>query len=202
VAVVIQSLQLNGDKDVWSYIWGNAQYSSQKAYKHLLRTQTVHPAFGWLWKSLCQMKHKVFFWLLLQNRLNTRVILRRRNMALESYTCELCIRQREETLSHLFLRCPFAKNCWLQIGVSLPTWVRPKRATTYIKTILGVPFRMEIIVLMCWSIWKERNGWIFSNEDPSVSHCMIMFKNDFALVIHRAKERFKQDMSSWLHNLS
>jgi hypothetical protein len=115
VAVVIQSLQLNFDKDVWSYIWGNAHYSSQNAYKHLLGTQAVHPAFGWLWKSSWQMKYKVFFWLLLQNRLNTRAILRRRNMTLESYTCEICIRQREETLSHLFLRCPFAKNCWLPI---------------------------------------------------------------------------------------
>jgi hypothetical protein len=65
VVVIIQSMQLNGDKDVWSYIWGNAHYSSQKAYKHLLGTQAVHPAFAWTWKSSCQIKHKVFFWLLL-----------------------------------------------------------------------------------------------------------------------------------------
>ena len=27
------------------------------------------PAFKWLWKSSCQNKHKVFFWLLLKDRL-------------------------------------------------------------------------------------------------------------------------------------
>jgi hypothetical protein len=52
------------------------------------------------------------FWLLLQDRLNTRGLLRRKNMYLDSYVCELCIRQREEILWHLFFRCPFAKNCW------------------------------------------------------------------------------------------
>jgi hypothetical protein len=31
VTMVIQSMQLIGDKDVWSYIQGNTQYSSQKA---------------------------------------------------------------------------------------------------------------------------------------------------------------------------
>jgi hypothetical protein len=80
--------------------------------------------------------------------------------------------------------------------------VCPERATSYIKRILEVPYGMEIIVLMCWSIWKERNGWIFSNEDPSVAHCLIMFKKEFVLVIHRAKERLKPEMSSWLQNLT
>jgi hypothetical protein len=35
LSIILQSLSLNGDKDTWSYIWGNAQYSSRKAYKHL-----------------------------------------------------------------------------------------------------------------------------------------------------------------------
>jgi hypothetical protein len=43
--VILQSLQLTGENDSWSYIWGNGQYSSAKAYKHLLVAQ-VHPAYG------------------------------------------------------------------------------------------------------------------------------------------------------------
>jgi hypothetical protein len=46
----------------------------------------------------CQQKHKVFLWLLRQDRLNTRGLLKRKNMLLESYTCELCLLQREEIL--------------------------------------------------------------------------------------------------------
>jgi hypothetical protein len=50
------------------------------------------------------------FWLLLQDKLNTRGLLRRKHMHLDSYTCELCLLQKEERLRHLFLACPFAKK--------------------------------------------------------------------------------------------
>jgi hypothetical protein len=61
----------------------------------------------------------------------------RENMQLDSYTCELCILQREEKLLHLFFKCSFAKNCWLQIGVVVLTWLRLDRATRHIKRLLG-----------------------------------------------------------------
>jgi hypothetical protein len=70
-------------------------------------------------------------------------------MHLESYTCDLCIMQKEEKLRHLFYRCPFAKECWLQIGINLPTRLKPDRATRYIRRKLEVSFAMEIIILMC-----------------------------------------------------
>jgi hypothetical protein len=62
-------------------------------------------------KNKCQPKHKVFYWLWLKNRLNTRNMLRRKNITLESYSYENCIWQKEKTLYDLFLRCNFAKAC-------------------------------------------------------------------------------------------
>jgi hypothetical protein len=79
-------------------------------------------------------------------------------MILDSYICEMCLLQREETLRILFFSCPFAKNCWASIGVLMPSWLRPTRAMTYMKRNLGLPFAMEIIITMCRCIWKERNG--------------------------------------------
>jgi hypothetical protein len=102
-----------------------------KAYNHFIGHDYVHLAFKWIWKSCYHMKQKMFFCLLLQNRLNTRGMMRRRNMVLDSYTCELCLLQRVETLRHLFLLCPFAKNCWASIEVLVPSWLRAQRATTY-----------------------------------------------------------------------
>ncbi|GJN38459.1 hypothetical protein PR202_gb27498 [Eleusine coracana subsp. coracana] len=44
-------------------------------------------------------------------------------MVLDSYSCELCILQREETLHHLFIRCNFVVACWETIGITYPrTW--------------------------------------------------------------------------------
>jgi hypothetical protein len=116
----LQKHQITNTLDRWWYNWGTRQYSSQKAYKHMIGHESVHPIYRWLWKSKCQPKHKVFFWLLLKDRLNTRSLLRRRNMELESYTCENCILQKEETVGHLFLRCGFACHCWQLVSIMPP----------------------------------------------------------------------------------
>jgi hypothetical protein len=71
-------------------------------------------------------------------------MLRRKNMTLESYTCENYIWQKEETLYHLFLRC----NCWNSIGLIPPRIANPEEAAANLKQQLNVPFYMEIIILM------------------------------------------------------
>jgi hypothetical protein len=71
----LQKHQITNAPDQWGYDWGNRQYSLQKAYKHMIVHETVHPMYRWLWKSKCQPKHKVFFWIFLKGRLNTRSLL-------------------------------------------------------------------------------------------------------------------------------
>jgi hypothetical protein len=91
VSIILQSLPGNVQIDKWSYIWGNGSFSVSKVYNHFIGQEYVHPTFKWIWESCCQMKQHVFFWLLLQNRLNTRGLLQRKNMMLDSYTCEFCL---------------------------------------------------------------------------------------------------------------
>jgi hypothetical protein len=90
VANCLSGLPVSTENDVWTYIWGSPFFSSSKVYIHLTGHRIIHPAFKWLWKSACQNKHKVFFWLLLKDRLSTRELLRRRNMFLPSYNCVCC----------------------------------------------------------------------------------------------------------------
>jgi hypothetical protein len=138
--IIIQSLDIIEETDLWKYIWGSAKYSSVKDYKQISGSQQTHPVYSWLWASSCQLKNKVLFWLLLKNRLNTRNLLRRKNMVLDSYYCELCMLFKEEKLRHLFFKCPFAKTCWRRIGVTPPTWLQPDKAARHIKRSLKVPF--------------------------------------------------------------
>lgn len=89
---VLQSFRdhfpLTNSQDIWNSQWGT--FSVKRTYNYLLGHRQVPNAFKWLWECFCQPKHKVFFWLLLKDRLSTRSILRRKNMHLESYNCVLC----------------------------------------------------------------------------------------------------------------
>lgn len=52
-------------------------------------------------------KHTFFFWLLLGDKLNTRNLLRKKNMCLDNYRCVLCNTGAEESCFHLFFERPF-----------------------------------------------------------------------------------------------
>jgi hypothetical protein len=77
-------------------------------------------------------------------------------MILDSYTCEMCVLHRVETLRYLFLHCSFAKNCWASSGVLVPTWLCADRATTYLRRQINQSFAMEVIMIISWCIWKEK----------------------------------------------
>jgi len=56
--------------------------------------------------------------MLLQDRLSTRGILKRRNMEVQSYDCVLCHLVTEESLMYLFFSCPFSMCCWNTLGLA------------------------------------------------------------------------------------
>jgi hypothetical protein len=97
----------------WTYIWGSSHYTSQKYYQYCFKDIIPHVAFKWIWKSKCTPKFKFFCWLLLSDRLNTRNMLKRRQMHLNaSFNCPMCSNSTEETVEHLFFHCPFSKSCY------------------------------------------------------------------------------------------
>ena len=119
-------------KDIWCYSWGSCKYSSKKAYKILIGHTETSPLFYWMWASSNLGKHKFFFWLLLMDRINTRNLLRRKNMELENYNCVLCNSDCEETACICSLNAtsvqpvgtpsPYARTqiCHLQIWLLMP----------------------------------------------------------------------------------
>jgi hypothetical protein len=96
----------------------------------------------------------------------------------------------------------FAKNCWQAIGVAVPGWLKSNRATRRIKRSLNKPFAMEVIILVCWSIWCMRNGWLFQNRDPSIQNCLALLKRELDLVIHRTRKSWASDLQSWIADLA
>jgi hypothetical protein len=136
-------------------MWNSGRLTVAKAYKHLSGHRTIHPSFSWIWKCSCQNKHKVFAWLILRDR-STRELLKRKNMEFQDYTCVLCSRSTEETLFHLLIDCPFASTCWNRLGLQVTD---QEDLYQYLESFgwqLHVPFFMEIIILMSWTIWQMR----------------------------------------------
>ena len=147
--LMLAQVTINENSDRWLYIWNSSNYSVKKSYKHLSGHMNVHPVFSWLWACSCQSKHKVFFWLLLKDRLSTRELLRRKRMFLQDYICVLCNANVDESLNHLFLECPFAVQCWAMINIQISPQLNPFQNLQSFKDQLGVPFFMEIIILLC-----------------------------------------------------
>jgi hypothetical protein len=157
----------SGNKDEWTYIWGNNKFSTKNAYKAMIGSIIVPPHFNWLWKSSCQAKHKFFLWLLIHDRLNTRNLLRRKKIQLPSYLCVTAQCQQDETLVHLFWSCCFTSQCWDFISPQRVKDVSIPKAIPDMKNKLRLAFTMDIILLATWGIWMVIYNEIFNNQTPS-----------------------------------
>lgn len=163
---IVAGYQIDIDnKDAWVYHWGQ-RYSSAKYYHFYFRDVDCDEAFKWIWRSKCTMKLKVFAWLLLSDRLNTKNMLRRWHYVVGPVTprsddCVLCRQQCEETLEHLFFLCQFSVQCWDKLNIS---WGMGNNRFDWLSCARrewARPMFMEAFLVAAWSIWKERNNYIF-----------------------------------------
>ena len=162
--------------------------------------QPAPPHFCWIWESSCQSKHKFFFWLLLQDRLNTRNLLGRKNFQLPSYFCAIAECAQEETLAHLFWACPFAQECWDYVCPSRTRNLSVFEAFQDLKDKLKVPFFMEISILAAWGIWMVRNNKNFKQQRPSFVRWKAIHHHELRTVAYRMKKKHVQTFKEWLQS--
>jgi hypothetical protein len=151
--------------------------------------------------NACQPKHKVFFWLLLKERLSTRNILNRKNLHLDSYNFVLCLQSTEETCQHLFLLCPFAKKCWELIHIDIPLNETFPGLADYLQDRLHSQFFMTVVVLICWTIWTVRNDLIFRGIQPTMVHATRIFSSEVLLLLHRVKPSLAPQFEQWIQTI-
>jgi hypothetical protein len=102
--------------DDWSFPGKPGRYPTKKVYLAITKPPTAPAPYKWIWKSCCLPKQKFFFWVLVQDRLNTKELMRRKNFFVESKYCVLCDEQIEESMFHLFFSCDFSQNFWWKLG--------------------------------------------------------------------------------------
>jgi hypothetical protein len=130
--------------------------------------------------------------------LSTRALLRRKGMHLGYFNYVFCSLNIEEDLLHMLFHCPFAMACLYSLQLYIPNSEEVSVILKSLRSQLRVPFFMEIIITMCWAIWMMRNDVIFRNLAHSIQRCRNVFRNEFALVILRAKACYHPLVDQWL----
>jgi hypothetical protein len=122
-------------------------------------------------------------------------------MHLQTYSYEFCGQGMEETTDHLFLRCPFAQQCWGLINLIVSDNAGMKENCESFKIQLNTQFFMVAFILMAWTIWLARNELIFNNNQWNLQDCRNCFSKEVNLIRLRVKSSLSVQFDQWLQSL-
>jgi hypothetical protein len=192
---------LSDQEDCWSYVWGG-KYTSAKFYAEIHKHIQVPGVYKWLWKSCCTLKTKVFAWLVLRDRINTRdMLLRRHWKVTDDMHCELCPGRIYGDRVHLLFECSFSRRIWNYLQIDWSSDNDLQAVVTRAKRSFNKPFFMEVLVTTCWNIWLVHNGKIFRHEKPTFAKWKAKFIHDITLLQYRIKSKHKEALLQWVHSL-
>jgi hypothetical protein len=67
-----------------------------------------------------------------------------------------------------------------------------------LKHAIAQPFFLELITLVCWALWIIRNEFIFKGIPPSIYRSRNIFKDELALLLHKAGRKSYVGMRAWV----
>lgn len=85
-----------------------------------------------------------------------------------NYSCLLCCHPPEESLEHLFFKCPFSAAFWEKLNIGWPDLDDRLQMLHAAKNTWLRPMFMEVFIVAAWSIWKERNNKHFGGIAPEI----------------------------------
>ena len=138
----------------------------------LLLGEVGFPMAEAIWNNGATLKAKIFMWLAIQGRLWTSDRRHRHGLQDHASACFVCL-QEWDTVEHLFTQCVYAREVWQGCFQRLRiTATGPSQVCTLEEwwSRTRVRFAMKhrknfdaVVILVCWSIWKNRNAWAFNN---------------------------------------
>ncbi|XP_019251036.1 PREDICTED: uncharacterized protein LOC109229948 [Nicotiana attenuata] len=151
------------DKPIWS-LDTRGQFSVKTAWQYLKRRKDPALAFSNMWIAGLPFKISFFMWKLWRGKLPLDSTLRRMGYFVPSKRW-CCIRQNEETISHVFFRFYTATKVWSYFfnhagisleGLSLHQAI-VKCWTLKVITRLK-PIFLALPCIIVWELWKRRNS--------------------------------------------
>ena len=186
-------------KDCWFWQGSSKFYKPKMFYSHSFQFESFNPLLCWIWKSSCTLKIKVFAWMLIMDRLNTKDMVERRHWHMEDGVhCRLCPLQARETRDHLFFNCNFSVRVWNYLQIDWSAGTSMIELVTQARRSFDRPFFSEVVFIACWHIWIIRNAKVFRNERASFNKWRFAFRHDISLMQHRIKSAYKDDLLKWI----
>jgi hypothetical protein len=134
-------------------------------------------SFPWkiIWKAKVPPRVAFFSWTAASGKILTMDNLSRRGIILASWCC-MC-KADGESIDHLLLHCPYAKELWDMIFTLFGIhWVMPRRVIEVFCCWQGRLGRHRNMVIwkaiphcLMWCIWRERNARIFEGCELSIA---------------------------------
>jgi hypothetical protein len=166
-----------------------SQYWSASAYLATFKGSTSCSSWRLIWKTWAPPRVRFFHWLANKDRCWTAERLRRHRLQ-HHPRCLLCD-QEPETMHHLPIACPFARQAWhdvlwwLRMTCRPPEqeaslngwWIKARQVTPKILH-KGLP---SVTLLTAWMIWKEHNSYVFDRGQPSVQRLLERIKTEAKL---------------------
>lgn len=134
-------------------------YSTRSMYRNIMFRGVNNHRMRKLWKSKLPMKIKVFMWLLIQDKLQTGVNLKKKKWKGDMNCC-LC--GKPENADHLFFNCILAKTVWTCFKEALGWNKIPQGLQEVFDEWIPLGshnyhVKLFILSIVLWGIWNVRN---------------------------------------------
>jgi zinc-binding in reverse transcriptase len=167
---LLHSTQFTTDSDsaIWSWE-SSGLYTIKSMYTFLCFGGVYTPLAHSVWSLKIPLKHKLFLWLALHNKILTRDNLRKKGWMGDT-SCLYCT--NSETVDHLFFNCPFIAPFWslilthhpqgylLDVSSLLSFW-------NSCLTLSSFTYWGTLLAASLWVLWLDRNKRVFSTSAHS-----------------------------------
>jgi hypothetical protein len=167
-------------------------------YALLLTGGVTVPYANFVWDSYAPSKEKFFAWLLVCARIQSRAaLLRKHILTAEEAGCAICSAPLE-TADHLIFGCSFAQTFWSAVGWPLPSSASVEMLHSYpTPAPFGKAAASTFVILLCWNLWKHRNGVVFRHDQPCQSRLLRACREDAALWRSRLPHAIADEAAAW-----
>lgn len=193
---IIGNTSFTHDIDILTWRWESSGTFTVKSLYYFLNFRGFQIPRPLTWWSLpVPPKIRVFLWLVAKNQILTKVNLATKGWT-GSTTCNFF--SDEESTTHLFLKCRFAKFVWFWMGQckdQFHQWDSITDLMTYAFSLDQLNQTAFLIVAgaVIWSIWKHRNDVCFNRKQIHTTKTMILL---ILSLLHYGSGKLKEEVNT------